>query len=290
MKGYEIKINVPVKYEYTGKFQAQSSDWKHNVAILNNYELIVMTEGTLYLSYGGVDYTVTKGEYLFLPPLEPAAFRRGFKASYSSFYWLHFAVEHEPVFNNMEAVNTEELKSEQKVLIPETGKLSHPDKIIVLMKQLQDFIRSSYDALAADYMSTTILCELYHQAFQEKQSVMERHFSKRQVYFDIVDYIGRNTYDNLKVSDIADHFGYNEKYLTRMFRNVAGISLKQFVLQKKMEEVNYLLTDTNRTVSEISETLGFGDSHNFMKAYKKIIGLTPTEYRNAYAKRMLFHE
>ena len=52
------------------------------------YELFVMTEGVLYLSYNHVDFTVKSGEYLLLPPQN--AFRQGFRPAGSSFYWLHF--------------------------------------------------------------------------------------------------------------------------------------------------------------------------------------------------------
>lgn len=74
-----------------------------------------------------------------------------------------------------------------------------------------------------------------------------------------------------------------------MFSNIAGIPLKQFILNVKMDAANFMLTDTNASISEIAASLGFTDSHNFAKAYKKIAGLTPTEYRNAFFKRLLYH-
>ena len=61
-------------------------------------------------------------------------------------------------------------------------------------------------------------------------------------------------------------------------------------MKAKIDEANFMLTDTNMTILEISSSLGFADSHNFMKVYKKLTGLTPSEYRNAFSKRMLFHQ
>lgn len=57
-----------------------------------------------------------------------------------------------------------------------------------------------------------------------------------------------------------------------------------------MEAAKSLLTDTNRNISEIAAQLGYPDSQQFMKSFKKITGLTPTDYRNAYANRLLFYE
>ncbi len=55
-----------------------------------------------------------------------------------------------------------------------------------------------------------------------------------------------------------------------------------------MDQAKYMLTDTNDTINQIAASLSFTDNHNFMKAFKKIVGFTPTEYRNAYSKRLLY--
>jgi len=290
MYGYLFKLSTPVKYELTGKFQASSSEWIHENALLNDYELIVMTEGTLYLTYADVDYTVSEGDFLLLSPLPSNNHRKGFRPSKCSFYWLHFDCIHEVIRVCLSDVNLNLQSLSSDIVIPCKGTLNYSDKIIVLMKQLQDSIRSNYDYTAINYMTTTILCELYNQSYRENFNMIQTNYSKKQIYYDIVDYVKRNVHHNIRVLDIAEHFGYNKKYLSHMFGTIAGIPLKQFILHYKMEEANYLLTDTNQTINEIAMLLGFTDSHNFMKAYKKITGLTPTEYRNAFSKRLLFQK
>ena len=79
-------------YLRSGKFEALSDDWKHaKLPLRFDYELIVMTEGTLYLKYMDEEFTVDKGEYLILPPSD--SIREGFKKAYCSFYWIHFTAE-----------------------------------------------------------------------------------------------------------------------------------------------------------------------------------------------------
>lgn len=289
MLGYHLSLSNPIVYEYTGKFQAPSVDWEHEKMPLMNYELIVMTEGRLYLSYAEKNYVVKEGEYLLLSPTSPISYRKGFKTAYCSFYWLHFTIDNDVTNVDLSDPDLELMKNENTVLLPAKARLAYPDKVIVLMKQLQDSIRSGCSSLTKNYMSTTVLCELYDQTFKEKIENIRGDYSKKQVYYDIVDYISENIYQELKVTDIAEKFGYNAKYLSHVFNCITGTSLKQFVLQKKVAEANFMLMDTNKTVREISVCLGFSDYHNFMKTYKKLTGLTPTGYRNAYAKRMLFH-
>lgn len=78
-------------YIMTGKFKAPSSEWKHQNFQLTDYELIVMTEGTLYLNYNSENFIVKNGEYLLLPP--SSSWRQGIQPSYCAFYWLHFTTQ-----------------------------------------------------------------------------------------------------------------------------------------------------------------------------------------------------
>lgn len=236
------------------------------------------------------------GEYLLLPHKEaPHNIRSGYRPSLCSFYWMHF-LSPEPLC--MQQLDDEEFSHcqaallDDRILIPVHGVLPKPETIIVLMKQLQDSVRSSFPSTVLNYGTTTILCSLNAQLQKAAniKSPANPKNDQRQIYADIIDYVKLNTHVPLKVTDIAGHFGYNEKYLSHLFNEIAGIPLKQFILTNKMETANLKLADSNDSITDIALSLGFTDGHNFSKAYKKIVGLTPTEYRNSFAKRILVHE
>ncbi len=290
---HEFDIHQPITYIMTGKFEAPSPNWIHEDFPLTDYELFVVTKNSLYISYNGEPFTINEGEFLLLPPFSPPNNRRkGFRPSDCSFYWLHFAVSHEIKLSSIpdpQHASYPYPVPQYTIALLRQGKIPHMEKVIVLMKQLQDAIRSKYDSTTANYLSTTIMCELYSQFYLENSVLQRTKRTQKQMYYDIIDYVKQNTNKNLKVADVAAHFGYNEKYLSHLFSNIAGIPLKQFILNVKMDAANFMLTDTNASISEIAASLGFNDSHNFAKAYKKIAGLTPTEYRNAFFKRLLYH-
>jgi YesN/AraC family two-component response regulator len=251
---------------------------------LQDYELIVMTEGVLYLAGDNQQFVVSKGEYLLLPPLTRQS---GYKSSDCSFYWLHFRSNGGIQITGLSSRNYD--RDDNRILLPQYGTLRSLEKIIVMMKQLQDSVRSYNQTTLNNYMSTVILCELHNQTLHRDADPFKRT-KQEQLYNDIVDYIKWSRSEHIKVSQIAAYFGYNEKYLSHLFTVISGISLKQYILQQKMELAKFLLTDTNQNISEVSLQLGYKDCHNFMKSFKKIVGLTPTEFRNAYAKRLLFYE
>ncbi|WP_040952005.1 helix-turn-helix domain-containing protein [Gorillibacterium massiliense] len=285
MIAYELSVENPVQLVMTGKFVAPSPEWIHLNRFLLDFELIVMTHGTLYIAGDKDHFVLNKGDYLLQAPLTN---QYGYKSSDCSFYWLHFTTKNEMIPRNIEEDDSPP-RVEGKVVIPQQGTLTSPEKIIVIMKQLQDSIRCYNEKTLNDYMSTVILCELYNQLFPAKKD-FDKTSKQMQLYNDIVDHIKWFRYENLKVSDVADYFGYNEKYLSHLFTTLSGVSLKQFILQQKMEAAKFILSDTNQNINEVSMRLGYQDSHHFMKSFKKFVGLTPTEYRNAYSKRLLYYE
>lgn len=258
-------------YVSTGKFKAPNAQWKHQLCNLSEYELFVLTEGTLYLSYGRDRFTVHAGEYLILPPCD--AWRDGFQEAYSAFYWLHFSFEQQE--------NTSSIR------IPQQGRMPKLEKMVILMKQLQDSVKNNYPSMTLDAMTTCIIGELYGQLRLLEPNPVNSSSSK-QIYLDLIDYIQLNISKNLKVNRIAEEFGYNEKYLSHLFKDISGIPMKQYIMQRKIEAANFLLTDSNIPIHDIAEQLGFSCSHNFTRSYKNFSGLTPGEYRNTFAKRLLY--
>lgn len=281
MRMISLPSNQIFKYVLTGKFVAPSEEWKHENFFLGEYELIVMTEGTLYLTYNHENFIVTSGQYLLLPPCN--AWRQGFQSAYCAFYWLHFSVDSSTGTDSNAQNTPSDLFS-----IPQMGTIPNLDKMVVLMKQLQDSVKNHYPLMVIGTMATCVVTELYGQlTLQVPADLLQS--SRKQIYSDITDYIRLHISENIRVADIAAQFGYNAKYLSHQFVKITGYPLKQFILNQKIDSANFMLSDTNQSIAEIAAALGFTDSHNFCRAYKRATGLTPTQYRNAFAKRMLFH-
>jgi AraC family transcriptional regulator, arabinose operon regulatory protein len=284
MKYYEIILDRPLKYNLTGKFQAPSPEWQHFTRYMQDYELIVVTEGTVYLQLDQEAFCVSKGEFLICPI---AATQAGYKKSSCSFYWLHFTGD-----NPINVLHSEDLPEdpcEERIYIPSYGKMENAEKIIIMMKHFQDNVRSYHNNLHNNYVCTTILSELYSQ-FLARKNQDNTALKRKQLFHDIQDYIKWNRSIEIKVSEVAEHFGYNKRYLSYLFNTIAGTSLKQYIIQEKIELAKFLLCDTNITISGIADQTGFYDSHNFMKVFKKTVGLTPSQYRNAYSSRLLFYK
>ena len=284
------------KYRWCGKFTSPSDEWMHMNRNLGDYELMVVTDGTLYIGNHQEEFVVETGEYLLMPP---TPFQHGTRSSRCSFYWLHFDFLKDSLSG---------ISSEDQTILPMKGQLPSLDRIKIMMKELQDSDRRYHNRLLNNSLTGAIVAELYCQAISSssknpnspaKNSTVSKnsfantekepsYFRREQLLEEVATYIRWHIQENISIFQIANEFGYNEKYLTTLFKKYHGISLKQYMLQTKMEHAKASLSETNLPVSHIAYSLGFSDAHNFSNAFRKVAGLSPSEYRSIYSKQNVF--
>lgn len=103
--------------------------------------------------------------------------------------------------------------------------------------------------------------------------------SQEQHIIKAMSYIGNNFNANISVNEVAKNISLNPQYLTKIFRKVLGITLKEYITIKKLEIANDWLYNTNLKIAFICEKIGFNDWKYFIKVYKKYYGVTPNQNR-----------
>ena len=268
----KFPIDASLNFLWCGKFTSPSDDWVHMTRPMLEYEMFFVTEGTLYIASEEKKYQVTKNQYLLMPPTKK---QYGFAPSACSFYWMHFSSE---------TVLTE---AEDKEYIPQQGTVLNMERIIILINQLQDAARRYHHKFTMNLLATGILLELFNQLqLHQKKSTMS---SKVKIYESILNYVEWNRYQRIFISEMADYLGYHEKYLSSIFKEQAGISLKQYLLQNAMEYAKAEMMDTKKTIAQIAYGIGYSDAHNFSHSFKKVVGISPKEYRNTCVRLAKIH-
>lgn len=270
------------EYRWCGKFTPPNNEWVHLTRHLVDYELMVVTDGTLYIANHEKEYVVNKSEFLLMPP---TPHQYGTRPGSCEFYWMHFDYHKGLQDHTCHSALPE--YDAAHLLIPTQGSLCSLERIIILMKQLQDSDRRYKEITLNNALCSAILAEL---SAQNRHAQTKDKQLKEQLYSDILDYISWHAGGHLRVSEIAAYFGYNEKYLTTFFKKYSGITLKQYILQTKMDLAKSALSETTQPVSQIAFSLGFSDAHNFSNAFHKITGLSPSEYRASYNKHNVFQK
>ena len=79
------------------------------------------------------------------------------------------------------------------------------------------------------------------------------------------------------LTELAEMCGYSESHFRRLFRDVVGVTPKQYIKKTKMEYALYLLRDEKLPVKEVAATLGYNDTFEFSKQFKTVYGVSPSK-------------
>ncbi|WP_288552927.1 AraC family transcriptional regulator [uncultured Ligilactobacillus sp.] len=103
--------------------------------------------------------------------------------------------------------------------------------------------------------------------------------SNQDIVEQVYAHICKNYDSPLKINELANQFGISRSRLFTRFKERYGKTPKQFILIVKIDKAKQMLDETDDSVSEIAQKIGFGDYFTFEKAFKKATGLSLTEWR-----------
>ena len=93
------------------------------------------------------------------------------------------------------------------------------------------------------------------------------------------DYVLGHISRSVTTEELARVLGTNRTYLCRMFREETGKTVQDYVTNLKMDEARRLLDATAKSVAEIGAYLGYSSQSHFQRVFKKVVGVTPGDYR-----------
>ena len=84
---------------------------------------------------------------------------------------------------------------------------------------------------------------------------------------------------HITINSLALHFNISSSTLKKTFRDAYGDSIFSCIRRQKMMSAAKILKDTNKTILEIAGDYGYENGSKFSAAFKKVMGVSPSEYR-----------
>ncbi|MDO4514230.1 MAG: response regulator [Lachnospiraceae bacterium] len=95
----------------------------------------------------------------------------------------------------------------------------------------------------------------------------------------ILSYIDANYAQDISMQDAARAMGYADAYFCKIFKESFDKSFMVYLADYRMEKAKELLEDMTVNIKDVGSSVGYRDSNYFTKVFKRIVGVTPTEYR-----------
>lgn len=220
------------------------------------------------LNINGKDYEISDGDISFNCPGDVI-----YSNPPTPKYFLHFMI-----YDDDESKFTDILHRIPYVFhgTPEHKKLI--DDIFSSIRVISDF--SEY----IKYLRLSTLIVDISQKYGITGQRLEGRSNQQEIIYKAIYYMRMHICDDLSVDEIANAIGYSTTHLNRLFKQYTKYTPYRFFLREKIMESRRLMLTNDMTFVQIAERLGFCSSSNFYYEFRKISGMTPTQFRKLHSQ------
>lgn len=97
---------------------------------------------------------------------------------------------------------------------------------------------------------------------------------------EVTRYIENNYKEDIALQDVAGLFGYSDVYFCKLFKQNFGKNFITYLNEFRIERAKELLADPQINIKDVSIESGYRDANYFTRVFKRMVGKTPSEYRN----------
>lgn len=249
--------DITIKTIYDVYFHTQNRWVRTNPTAREFAAIVLITDGEITYHFENVEFTVKKGDLVFIPSNICYTGRHEKNASY---YAVDFMVE-----NNKDFIEI--------LHAPLVVKLSNFDTILSKFKKgvsVWEKQTNNY-YLYAKSLIFRLMCEAFVTDVTNKTTTPTD---------DILDYIVDNIHEKeLNVKKLSEMFYISVSQLRRNIFKKTGFTPNEYITKLRLNKAKHELTYTEKTIKTISNECGFASPYYFSRCFATQYGFSPTEFR-----------
>lgn len=121
---------------------------------------------------------------------------------------------------------------------------------------------------------------LYPQSIKSPVKAM-KHKNDLDIFNRVVDYLNKNIAKRLTIEQICHDNLIGRSQLQKIFRDKSGLGIIEYFSKLKIDTAKTMIRTEQLNFTQISEQLGYASIHYFSRQFKKITGMTPSEYASS---------
>lgn len=230
------------------------------------YEIYFLTEGSRLLIFSDRMYELTKPTIIIIPPHTLHKTEGGPFTRYN-------------IFASPKALN----KFERSVFDKKALQLIEPtpEELFELINPLEKSIVQKEEKFLP-YINEAIFAYFICLLNSIEVSDDTGYGNKKLVpimVLKVIKYFNDHLTDNVTLDVVANEFFISKSTLNYNFKRYTGCSPMEYLLKLRLDTAKRMLTETNKSIDEISEKSGFSTPNYFGTIFKKQLGISPTAYR-----------
>lgn len=147
----------------------------------------------------------------------------------------------------------------------------------LLVKELfyQQYAGAAY---AGQLISALFTGQLYRWAMELDTAGRSENMYLQKIQFAI-EYINLHLNEPVSISDLSARFSISERHFRQLFRQATGRSPKTYQGELRLNKCAHLLNTTDLSIQDIADSLGYYSQYQLSRDFKKIFGVSPSDYR-----------
>lgn len=252
------------------RYDTMSRDFGMSEAHFHNfYEVYFLVEGKCRFSVENHIYDINKNDMLIIPPGQVHMANDYFEMSNRIIIHFPKAYIDLPFKNGLDAFRKNNYYAPK-----------NPEYIARLLGRIQSE-RKKGDSLSPVMAHSHLMLLLGYILRNDPLVDSSKTVSPPSLKLteDLMQFVINNCHTDISLKDMSDKFGYNANYISTLFKKNTGVSFKNFIVLHRLKKAEYMLSTTNKSITEIATMCGFNDTNYFSTVFKKIHGAAPREYR-----------
>ena len=233
-----------------------------------DYHILYIAEGRCFVTLDGEVEETPAGSIVVFLPRQPQEYRF-YKRDKSVSYYLHFS-----------GTACADVLKEMAITDRNIYYIGKSPTLEKLLNNLIDEYRQQLKF--SKYRMAGLLLDILSLIGRKNSNMKYGNPDINQKFAEVCSYMAQNFANDMTVEDYARMCNLSESRFSHRFSEIIGTSPKQYIINLRIEAAKELLINSDQSVLQIGEAVGFSTQNYFSRIFKKQTGLSPTEYRNIY--------
>lgn len=234
-----------------------------------DFQLLYIAAGKAHFHFDGKEQIVTAGHMVLYRPKEPQKYEY-YGEDQTEVYWVHFTGG-----NVTNILRSYGLTDDKRVFYCGSG-LDYQNLFRTMINELQ-MCKENYAEMLEMYLRQIfiMLQRYFINAAKTDNARVVEEIDKATIYFN------EHYSEDISIDEYAQNNHVSVSWFIRNFKHCTGSTPMQYILSKRIYNAEILLQDSTYNITEISEIVGYENPLYFSRIFKKVKGLSPSEYRKS---------
>lgn len=276
-------INDMLSYSYRDTVYDRRT-FPSNLHYHDYYELVVLEEGDIRYICEGRVYHPKHGDIILIPPgkfhmsainCKNTRYRRHVFYLYPAAF---DAIGHNALTSFLDGEGSEGLLSIHTV--------EERQRLMALLENLTDVLNGEKTPME-EALGYSYIIQVFYLLNQKACLPTKEATYLPENILALQQYIDQNYHQISSVAQVAEHFYYSREYVSRLFRKHFETTISDYIMKRRIVKSQTLIRQ-GFPLTEIAYQVGFGSLSTFIRAFRSVTDMTPSEYRKLY--RETFHK